>query len=262
MFALGLPFLALLVASVESHLGVLGPKNVSQKDAEFERTYVDEVNSELVNIYTFNHTVTRNRTEGVRVSVNVLNKQKGAPLLFVVRQKEAVVSFQVPLILRGMFQRKYLYQKVERTLCQPPTKNESEVQFFYVDVSTLSPVNTTYQLRVSRMDDFVLRTGEPFSFNTTAAQPQYFKYEFPEGVDSVIVKVASNTAFPCSVISIQDVLCPVYDLDNNVAFIGMYQTMTKKAAITVQVGNARGPMGDATRWSVFLNLAALPLPHS
>lgn len=159
MFALGLPFLVFLVASVESYLGVLGPKNVSQKDAEFERTYVDEVNSELVNIYTFNHTVTRNRTEGVRVSVNVLNKQKGAPLLFVVRQKEAVVSFQVPLILRGMFQRKYLYQKVERTLCQPPTKNESEIQFFYVDVSTLSPVNTTYQLRVSRMDDFVLRSA-------------------------------------------------------------------------------------------------------
>ncbi|KAM5319367.1 SID1 transmembrane family member 2 isoform 1-T1 [Glossophaga mutica] len=234
MFVLGLPFLALLVASVDSHPGLLGPKNVSQKDAEFERTYVDEVNSELVNIYTFNHTVTRNRTEGVRVSVNVLNKQKGAPLLFVVRQKEAVVSFQVPLILRGLFQRKYLYQKVERTLCQPPTKNESEVQFFYVDVSTLSPVNTTYQLQVSRMDNFMLRTGEYFSFNTTAAQPQYFKYEFPEGVDSVIVKVTSNKAFPCSVISIQDVLCPVYDLDNNVAFIGMYQTMTKKAAITVQ----------------------------
>lgn len=35
---------------------------------------------------------------------------------------------------------------------------------------------------------------------------QYFKYEFPEGVDSVIVKVTSNKAFPCSVISIQDVL--------------------------------------------------------
>lgn len=42
------------------------------------------------------------QTEGVRVSVNVLSKQKGAPLLFVVRQKEAVVSFQVPLILRGL----------------------------------------------------------------------------------------------------------------------------------------------------------------
>uniref|UniRef100_A0A8C5XNN3 SID1 transmembrane family member 2 n=1 Tax=Microcebus murinus TaxID=30608 RepID=A0A8C5XNN3_MICMU len=39
MFAPGLPFWVLLVALVESHLGALGPKNVSQKDAEFERTY-------------------------------------------------------------------------------------------------------------------------------------------------------------------------------------------------------------------------------
>lgn len=42
------------------------------------------------------------QTEGVRVSVNVLSDQKDQPVLFVVRQKEAVVSFQVPLILRGL----------------------------------------------------------------------------------------------------------------------------------------------------------------
>ncbi|XP_028930607.1 SID1 transmembrane family member 2 isoform X3 [Ornithorhynchus anatinus] len=209
-------------------------KNVSQKEGKFEVAYTDSVNSELVNIYSFNHTVTRNRTEGVRVSVNVLSKRPEAPVLFVVRQKEAVVSFQVPLILRGLFQRKYLYQDVGRTLCQPPTKREVELQNFFVDVSTLAPSNTAYQLRISRVKNFVLRTGELFNFNTTAAQPQFFKYEFPPDVDSVIVKVTSQTAFPCSVISVQDVLCPVYDLDNNVAFIGMYQTMTKKAAITVQ----------------------------
>ncbi|NXB75593.1 SIDT2 protein, partial [Donacobius atricapilla] len=173
------------------------------------------------------------QTEGVRVSVNVLSDHKDRPVLFVVRQKEAVVSFQVPLILRGLYQRKYAYQEVSRTLCQPQTKAEVETQHFYVDVSTLS-LNTSYQLRVTRVENFVLRTNERFSFNATAAQPQYFKYEFPEEVDSVIVKVTSAMAFPCSVISIQDILCPVYDLDNNVAFIGMYQTMTKKAAITVQ----------------------------
>lgn len=39
--------------------------------------------------------------------------------------------------------------------------------------------------------------------------PQYFKYEFPEEVDSVIVKVTSAMAFPCSVISIQDILVGV-----------------------------------------------------
>ncbi|NXB38751.1 SIDT2 protein, partial [Eulacestoma nigropectus] len=208
-------------------------RDVKEKEAQFNTTYIDWVDANLLNIYAFNHSVRRNRTEGVRVSVNVLSDHKDRPVLFVVRQKEAVVSFQVPLILRGLYQRKYAYQEVSRTLCQPQTKAEVETQHFYVDVSTLS-LNTSYQLRVTRVENFVLRTNERFSFNATAAQPQYFKYEFPEEVDSVIVKVTSAMAFPCSVISIQDILCPVYDLDNNVAFIGMYQTMTKKAAITVQ----------------------------
>ncbi|NXB15012.1 SIDT2 protein, partial [Rhagologus leucostigma] len=208
-------------------------RDVQEKEAQFNTTYIDWVDANLLNIYAFNHSVRRNRTEGVRVSVNVLSDHKDQPVLFVVRQKEAVVSFQVPLILRGLYQRKYAYQEVSRTLCQPQTKAEVETQHFYVDVSTLS-LNTSYQLRVTRVENFVLRTNERFSFNATAAQPQYFKYEFPEEVDSVIVKVTSAMAFPCSVISIQDILCPVYDLDNNVAFIGMYQTMTKKAAITVQ----------------------------
>ncbi|KAM6238326.1 SID1 transmembrane family member 2 isoform 2-T2 [Porphyrio hochstetteri] len=210
-----------------------GQRRVEEKEARFNTTYADWVDADLLNIYAFNHSVRRNRTEGVRVSVNVLSDHKDLPVLFVVRQKEAVVSFQVPLILRGLYQRKYAYQEVSRTLCQPQTKAEVETQHFYVDVSTLS-LNASYQLRVTHVENFVLRTNERFSFNATAAQPQYFKYEFPEGVESVIVKVTSAMAFPCSVISIQDILCPVYDLDNNVAFIGMYQTMTKKAAITVQ----------------------------
>ncbi|XP_019398639.1 PREDICTED: SID1 transmembrane family member 2 isoform X4 [Crocodylus porosus] len=233
MLALRLPLVLLLLLAPA--LPEPPPaKTVSQKEAEFDKVFSDWVNSELVNIYTFNRTVLRNRTEGIRVSVNVLSELKDTPVLFVVRQKEAVVSFQVPLILRGLYQRKYMYQDVSRTLCQPQAKTELETQFFYVDVSTLSVRNASYQLRATRVENFVLRTDERFSFNATAAQPQYFKYVFPKGVDSVIVKVTSAMAFPCSVISIQDILCPVYDLDNNVAFIGMYQTMTKKAAITVQ----------------------------
>uniref|UniRef100_A0A3Q1JIW3 SID1 transmembrane family, member 2 n=1 Tax=Anabas testudineus TaxID=64144 RepID=A0A3Q1JIW3_ANATE len=177
-------------------------KNVVQKDAEFDVTYNDTVTSENQTIYAFNHTVSRNKTEGVRVSV--LSQLSESPILFVVRQKQAVLSFQVPLILRGLYQRKYPYNHVARTLCQPPTRAASETQYFFVDVSTLSTQGTNYQLRVSH------------------------------GVDTVIVKVNSDMNFPCSVMSIQDIQCPVYDLDNNVAFIGMYQTMTKKGAITVQ----------------------------
>ncbi|KAI4815095.1 hypothetical protein KUCAC02_005260 [Chaenocephalus aceratus] len=164
----------------------------------------------------------------------MLSRGSDSPILFVVRQKQAVLSFQIPLILRGLYQRKYPYNHVGRTLCQPPTRASSENQFFFVDVSTLSSQGTNYQLRVSRVESFTLQTDTKFSFTASPSQPQYFKYVFPDGVDTVIVKVNSDMTFPCSVMSIQDIQCPVYDLDNNVAFIGMYQTMTKKGAITVQ----------------------------
>ncbi|XP_041733498.1 SID1 transmembrane family member 2 isoform X2 [Coregonus clupeaformis] len=210
-------------------------KTVVQKDAEFDVTYNDTVTSDNQTIYAFNHTVSRNKTEGVRVTVDVLSEGAvSSPILFVVRQKQAVLSFQVPLILRGLYQRKYPYAHVGRTLCQPPTRTLTETQYFFVDVSTLSSLGTQYQLRISRVDSFTLHTDKKFSFTASPSQPQYFKYVFPDGVDTVIVKVNSEMTFPCSVMSIQDIQCPVYDLDNNVAFIGMYQTMTKTAAITVQ----------------------------
>ncbi|XP_078785471.1 SID1 transmembrane family member 2 isoform X9 [Oryzias latipes] len=209
-------------------------KYVIQKDAEFDVTYNGTVTHDNQTIYAFNHTISRNKTEGVRVTVDVLQQSLESPILFVVRQKQAVMSFQVPLNLRGLYQRQYPYKHVGRTLCQPPTRAASETQYFFVDVSTLSSQGTNYQLRVSRVESFTLQTDKRFTFSASPSQPQYFKYVFPDGVDTVIVKVDSDMNFPCSVMSIQDIQCPVYDLDNNVAFIGMYQTMTKKGAITVQ----------------------------
>uniref|UniRef100_A0A3P9K925 SID1 transmembrane family, member 2 n=1 Tax=Oryzias latipes TaxID=8090 RepID=A0A3P9K925_ORYLA len=209
-------------------------KYVIQKDAEFDVTYNGTVTHDNQTIYAFNHTISRNKTEGVRVTVDVLQQSLESPILFVVRQKQAVMSFQVPLNLRGLYQRQYPYKHVGRTLCQPPTRAASETQYFFVDVSTLSSQGTNYQLRVSRVESFTLQTDKRFTFSASPSQPQYFKYVFPDGVDTVIVKVDSDMNFPCSVMSIQDIQCPVYDLDNNVAFIGMVQTMTKKGAITVQ----------------------------
>uniref|UniRef100_A0A8C8GMP1 SID1 transmembrane family member 2 n=1 Tax=Oncorhynchus tshawytscha TaxID=74940 RepID=A0A8C8GMP1_ONCTS len=234
LFRLG--YVALLLLCV-THLRCARAENktVVQKYAEFDVTYNDTVTSDNQTIYAFNHTVSRNKTEGVRVTVDVLSEgAESSPILFVVRQKQAVLSFQVPLILRGLYQRKYPYAHVGRTLCQPPTRTLSETQYFFVDVSTLSNLGTHYQLRISRVDSFTLHTDKKFSFTASPSQPQYFKYVFPDGVDTAIVKVNSEMTFPCSVMSIQDIQCPVYDLDNNVAFIGMYQTMTKTAAITVQ----------------------------
>ncbi|XP_066469841.1 SID1 transmembrane family member 1 isoform X2 [Tiliqua scincoides] len=98
----------------------------------------------------------------------------------------------------------------------------------------MAPYNAHYQLQVTRLKNFQLGTGTAFNFTASPSQPQYFLYKFPPDVDSVIVRVTSETVYPCSVVSIQDIVCPVYDLDHNVEFNGVYQSMTKQAAITVQ----------------------------
>ncbi|PKU33818.1 sid1 transmembrane family member hypothetical protein [Limosa lapponica baueri] len=113
------------------------------------------------------------QVDAVRVYVNSSSENLRYPVLFVVRQQKGVLSWQVPLIFRGLYQRTYSYQ-------------------------------------------------------------EYFLYKFPQDVDSVIIKVVSDAVYPCSVVSVQDIVCPVYDLDHNVEFNGVYQSMTKQAAITVQ----------------------------
>uniref|UniRef100_A0A9J8AVW2 SID1 transmembrane family member 2 n=1 Tax=Cyprinus carpio carpio TaxID=630221 RepID=A0A9J8AVW2_CYPCA len=195
-------------------LPACGASVVIQRDAQFDVTYDDTVTSDNQTIYSYNHTVSRNKTEGVRVSVELLSESAQSPVLFVVRQKQAVLSFQVPLILRGLYQRKYQYTQVGRTLCQPPTKALAETQFFYLDVSTLSSAGVHYQLRVSRVDSFTLQNSA-----STRRHPNHSRSDV-----YVVISVCLS----------RSVQCPVYDLDNNVAFIGMYQTMTTTAAITVQ----------------------------
>uniref|UniRef100_A0A672V8K9 SID1 transmembrane family member 2 n=1 Tax=Strigops habroptila TaxID=2489341 RepID=A0A672V8K9_STRHB len=175
------------------------------------------------------------QTEGVRVSVNVLSDHKDLPVLFVVRQKEAVVSFQVPLILRGLYQRKYAYQEVSRTLCQPQTKAEVETQHFYVDVSTLS-LNASYQLRVTHVENFVLRTNERFSFNATAAQPGLGDCEghpggfgcwglSPAAITVQKKDFPSNSFYVVVVVKTEDEVCggalPYYPLSRDVPAEGL-----------------------------------------
>ncbi|XP_057620027.1 SID1 transmembrane family member 1 isoform X2 [Chionomys nivalis] len=172
----------------------------------------------------------------VRVHVNSSSENLDFPVLVVVRQQKAVLSWQVPLLFQGLYQRSYNYQEVSRTLCPSKATNETGPlqQLIFVDVASMAPHGAHYQLLVTKIKHFQLRTNVAFHFTASPSQPQYFLYKFPEDVDSVIIKVASEKAYPCSVVSVQNTMCPVYDLDYDVEFSGVYQSMTKKAAITLQ----------------------------
>ncbi|XP_076724977.2 SID1 transmembrane family member 1 isoform X3 [Callospermophilus lateralis] len=206
------------------------------RGADFNHVYSGVVNLSTENIYSFNYTSQPGQVTAVRVYVNSSSENLNYPVLVVVRQQKEVLSWQVPLLFQGLYQRSYNYQEVSRTLCPSKATNETGPleQLIFVDVASMAPLGAHYKLLVTKIKNFQLRTNVAFHFTASPSQPQYFLYKFPKDVDSVIIKVVSEMAYPCSVVSVQNIMCPVYDLDHNVEFNGVYQSMTKKAAITLQ----------------------------
>ncbi|XP_068925986.1 SID1 transmembrane family member 1 isoform X2 [Petaurus breviceps papuanus] len=213
-----------------------GRSQDTARGADFDRVYSGVVNLSTEEIYSFNYTSKPEQVDAVRVYVNSSSEDLKYPVLFVVRQQKGVLSWQVPLLFRGLYQRTYNYQEVSRTLCpsEPTNETRPSEQLIFIDVASMAPRGAQYNLLVTKIKSFQLQTNVAFRFTASPSQPQYFLYKFPKDVDSVIIKVVSEMVYPCSVVSVQDIVCPVYDLDHNVEFNGVYQSMTKKAAITVQ----------------------------
>ncbi|XP_075053528.1 SID1 transmembrane family member 1 isoform X2 [Mixophyes fleayi] len=206
------------------------------KPAQFGKSYSGSIDRNIEEVYAFNYTSIPGKVDALRVFVMSNSDDMEFPLLFVVRQQKGVLSWQVPLVFRGYYQRTYTYQDVSRTLCptNPEGQTQPAEQFMYIDIASMAPSSVQYELMVTRLLDFELQTNVPFNFSASPSQPQYFLYTFPEEVDSVLVKGRSLDAYPCAVVSAQDITCPVYDLDHNVEFNGVYQSMTKNIAITIQ----------------------------
>ncbi|KAM6161521.1 SID1 transmembrane family member 1 isoform 1-T1 [Erethizon dorsatum] len=206
------------------------------RGADFDRVYSGVVNLSTESIYSFNYTSRPGQVTAVRVYVSSSSENLDYPVLVVVRQQKEVLSWQVPLLFQGLYQRSYSYQEVSRTLCPSKATNETGPleQLIFVDVASMAPLGAPYKLLVTKIKHFQLWTNIAFQFTASPSQPQFFLYQFPKDVDSVIIKVVSETAYPCSIVSVQNIMCPVYDLDHNVEFNGVYQSMTKKAAITLQ----------------------------
>ncbi|TFK04136.1 la-related protein 4 [Platysternon megacephalum] len=235
----GLPW---LLGVLQAGAGERSSRPTPTKAADFDRVYAGTVNINREEIYSFNYTSKPGQVDAVRVYVKSDSEDLQYPILFVVRQQKGVLSWQVPLIFRGLYQRTYNYQEVSRTLCpsEPTPEMGPSEQIIFVDVASMALFDIEYELLVTRLKSFQLTTDKAFNFTASPSQPQYFLYKFPPDVDSVIIKVVSETVYPCSVVSVQDIVCPVYDLDHNVEFNGVYQSMTKQAAITVQKKNFPG----------------------
>ncbi|KAL8612263.1 hypothetical protein ACOMHN_038175 [Nucella lapillus] len=205
--------------------------NTTVVNASFDQTYSYSVNlhRQYLFIYRYNET---NSTTAVRVSATGRNPNDSFPVMFVVRQQEGILSWKLPMFIDYAYQ----YNFANRTLCPMDKKRRKMMmtqQLIYIDVSSMSTSNVDFNFTAQLLEDFQIKHRVTHNITVSPSQPQYYMYTFPPGVDTVLLRVTSPD-LSCSVISVQPIRCPVFDMDHNIDFEGKHQTMTNQAAIFLQ----------------------------
>jgi hypothetical protein len=75
--------------------------------------------------------------------------------------------------------------------------------------------------------------NESVRFGVTPSAPRYFQFGFPPGIDTAIISMESPDDI-CMTMSVQNISCPVYDLDRDVHFEGSFQTVDNKTGMSIR----------------------------
>ncbi|EEB18039.1 conserved hypothetical protein [Pediculus humanus corporis] len=168
------------------------------------------------------------------------------PLLVVVMQNKGVLSWELPVIIESK-EHYSIYKETERTLCPYNIINSSLLNFDYSEnnnsVIPIAPVKLTLstfslkklqvELIVNLQYDFLIDLNESKTVNVTPSTPYFYLYEFQsEEVNSILLHVTSDDD-TCMIVSIQNVSCPIFDLEENVQYRGHFQTITRQGGLTL-----------------------------
>ncbi|XP_071487172.1 SID1 transmembrane family member 1-like [Diadema antillarum] len=229
-------------------IGVLlqfGVQFSSAINADFNVIYNGTVSSAATMEYTFTHNVSK--AEAVRIHFYSPNAETDFPILLVVKRPRSVLSWTVPYIAPNQD----TYHYVSHTLCQDDFVTNgtlADVEEINVVISTSSIANLNFSLNASFVSGYDLKLNQSVTFHSDPATPQYYEYEFPEGVDMVLVTAKSDDDI-CAYFSVQHSKCPVYDSVSTVRYNeGIFQTMDTQAAITV----TRDRFHDSAKFVVIL----------
>nr|SVE80269.1 EOG090X0A5X [Daphnia magna] len=204
--------------------------------------------------------------ENQALSVQIFSQlaSREDPILVVVRQQKAVLSWQLPLLLETSngWQE---YSSVSRQLCtEPLDRNVSVEHEFFLDVSTSDTENLSFVASVSPIADFVVGLNENHTVALTASEPKYYRFRFPEDIENVLLTVMSDDNY-CMSVSVQNlsvfqfsrssinslakrqtypiflIKCPVFDMDRDLKYGGIWQTVMSKTGMTIS--RERFPFG-------------------
>lgn len=178
---------------------------------------------------------------------------RGNPVLVVLRQERGVLSWQLPLMVPTKNDR-VGYNRTSRTICPnnnyeywrerldgpenapSNTFNTTVDEQIIITISSSSNVSLSFTLILDIEEDFIVSVDKaPPPFVVNPSEPKFYQFKWGnESTDphSVVLQVDSDSDL-CMVVSIQNITCPVFDLERTVQFEGYRQTVTTRGGITL-----------------------------
>lgn len=220
--------------SLSRRLQLMTPEELEPRvcKGELGVTYNLKLNTSLE--YIFEYTKEKDfYAQPARVTVESGDANRTYPIIIVVQQQKSVLSWQLPLIVESqsyMFE----YNRTSRTLCQDyDSKNDSvdqENDLIVISVSTRSPYSQSFSLTVTSEIGFIVEMSQQRTVTVSPSEPRFFNFQFPEKHSSALLHVESSD-FVCMSLSIQNLSCPVFDLERTIQYRGLWETVSSKGGI-------------------------------
>lgn len=180
-----------------------------------------------------------------RVKTSSDNAQKDKPILVVAEQEKEVTAWSVPLVVESSKSEKvYVYNNVSRTLCHDHMDNIISIpgfslvplnysQNFIIALSTSDPNTVDIVVELEEEEDFYVKSSQNYSLTVSPSEPNYVFYKFNSNTsDTIFIEMFSEDEY-CLTVSVQSSKCPVLDLNKDIKYEGIFQTINTKGAITI-----------------------------
>ncbi|ENN77664.1 hypothetical protein YQE_05958, partial [Dendroctonus ponderosae] len=208
----------------------------SYNSANYSVPYQGLINNSLEYIFEFSNYNSYKVFVPPRVTVTTKDATTVAPLMVTTRQPKELLSWKLPLSVETETGEE-VYKNSSRTLCFD-ILNHNKIQGFkqlqhenpIVSLATSSLTSIDFTVTVDFPNEFLLEHSTNYSIQISPSEPHTEVRE--SNYDTVILEVLSLDTI-CTIVSIQNVSCPVFDLNQDITFRGFYETFTTKGGITI-----------------------------
>ncbi|XP_069691138.1 SID1 transmembrane family member 1-like isoform X2 [Periplaneta americana] len=201
-------------------------------------SYNEEVNNTVEYIFEFPSEQV-SLIQPARIMIECRDSNRSYPVLIVVRQQKGVLSWQLPLVVESRTNL-FEYARTSRTLCPdnnyyaPHHHSTGSTNEVIVSVSSASPRNLSFSLRVDEEKDFFIELSHERTLFVSPSEPRYYAFKFEDGAETVLLRVDSDDDI-CMTISIQNMSKAAFPQGFYLVFVvkgddadcsGSYETVT------------------------------------